>query len=145
MIIRKAILEDAKWILEIRNNEKIRELSLKDTGIIQFENHIKWFSQKIKNNMDLFYVIESDNIIQWYCRLDYMEEKRYIISIAIQPSTLSKWLGSILLWEVLKKLNNWDLIIAEILKNNFISQNFFKNFWFIERKKWIYELLINYA
>lgn len=145
MIIRKAILNDAKWILDIRNNENIRKLSIKDQNEIPFEKHILWFTKKLENKNDILLVIENNTIIEWFCRLDYLEEKKYIISIAINPNTISKWLWSKLLQESIKLLNNWDIIIAEILNSNLISQNFFKKFWFIEDKKWTYELIINHA
>lgn len=145
MIIRKANLKDAEWILNIRNNESIRKLSIKDQNEIPLEKHILWFNKKLENKKDLFLVIEENNNIEWYCRLDYLEEKKYLISIAINPNTLWKWLWSKLLNEIIKILNTWDMIIAEILEWNSISQNFFKKFWFVEKQKWIYELIINHA
>lgn len=147
MIIRKATLEDAKWILDIRNHQDIRKLSLHDKNIIEFENHINWFEKKINNDKDLFYVIENKNIIEWYCRLDFLEKNKYLISIAINPNTLSKWLWSKLLLEVLNNLNNWDNIIAEILEENQISQKFFNKFGFIKIDNWVYKFtkkMINY-
>ena len=145
MIIRRATLNDAEWVLKIRNSEKIRNLSLKDRNIIQLEKHILWFAKKLENKNDVFFVLEIHNAIEWYCRLDYLADKEYLISIAINPYTLSKWLWSKLLIESLKNLNNWDNVIAEIINSNLISQNFFKKFWFIERKEWTYELIINHA
>jgi len=143
MIIRKANINDAEWILHIRNHEKIRILSIKDQNEITFEKHILWFTKKLENKNDLFFVIDSNNIIEWYCRLDCIEDRKYVVSIAINPDIISKWLWSKLLIEALKSLNNWNIVIAEILDTNIISQNFFKKFWFVVKEKWVYELILD--
>lgn len=134
MKIRKAKLEDAEWILEIRNNEKIRKLS-KNQEIIDLYTHKKWFENKLENKKDIYLVWEENNIIFWFIRLDFIKDGEYLISIALEPSYQWKWLWTNLVKQAISKLKSWDKIFADILSNNKVSINFFEKLWF----KKIYE------
>ena len=89
MMIRKAQINDAKWILDIRNHEYIRNLS-NNSEIISLENHIKWFKSKLSDVMNIILVAENNWFIEWFCRLDYIKNKEYLISIAVSPNKISK-------------------------------------------------------
>jgi len=47
MIIREAKIEDAKWVLDIRNSELVRNMSIKNKSIIKFNDHLRWFKKKL--------------------------------------------------------------------------------------------------
>ena len=142
MTIRKAVINDAKWILDIRNNKIIRNLS-NNKNIILLENHIKWLKEKLSNNKNINLIsMNEKNSINWYCRLDCIKEWKYLISIAILPESNSKWIWTQLIKESISFLKTWDNISAEILESNIKSISFFNKFWFNKVKNEVYELKI---
>ena len=145
MIIRKVKLEDAEWILEIRNDENVRKLS-KNQEIIDLIPHKKWFKNKLQNKKDIYLIWEENSIILGFVRLDFIKNNEYLVSIALNSSYQWKWLWTKLLQQAISKLNKWDKIYAEILNNNKISINFFKKLWFKEIYKndieWKYLYLV---
>lgn len=48
MQLRKAIMDDAGFILDMRNDEKTRENSF-NKDIISFDSHVKWFEKKLSD------------------------------------------------------------------------------------------------
>ncbi len=151
MIIRKANINDAKWIFEIRNNSDIRKLS-NNNKELNFKEHLNWLSIKINNinkniTKDIFLVLELEKKIIWYIRLDYIIEKKYLLSIAILKEWQWKWYWHKLFKESLKFLKKWNIIIAEIIKKNINSKIFFEKLWFSlekeDKEKFIYKYIFN--
>ncbi len=142
MNLRKAIIADAQWILDIRNHKVIRKLS-NNPGKINLEQHLVWFQNKLNDSTNICIVSEKVWwVIMGYCRLDYIRRHQYLVSIAISPDTLSRGLGSKILKYSLWYLKKWDIVTAEILGNNIVSIAFFRKFWFREYKKGFYQLKI---
>ena len=56
-IIRLAEEKDAESIFQLANEKSVRESSL-NTAPISWDNHIKWFSQKLKDDKCFFYIAE---------------------------------------------------------------------------------------
>ena len=143
MIIRKARLSDGEWILNIRNSALIRKLS-NDTEVISLRDHLLWYNNKLTNTKNIYFISEdTKRTVTWYCRLDYLTEWFYLVSIALLPDVISKWLGSKLLQTSLLWLKKWDRVEAEILDSNSISISFFTKFWFKKIKDNLYQLKIN--
>jgi len=140
-MIRKATINDAEPILKIRNNKIIRELSNNNT-LLSLNEHIKWFKNKLLDEKNVYLVSISNNLVIWYCRLDYIEKSKYMISIAIIPESNSKWIWTSLFKESINYLNKWSIINAEILESNIKSINFFTKLGFDKINDKLYQLQI---
>ncbi|MBO4309650.1 MAG: GNAT family N-acetyltransferase [Lachnospiraceae bacterium] len=69
VILRKASFEDAKIILEWRNDRVTRENSF-SKDIIDYETHIKWFASKLEDENCFMYMMESDEETVGQIRID---------------------------------------------------------------------------
>ena len=83
MVIRKATINDAEWILNIRNTPDIFKY-FKNNTFLSLEKHINWLKNYLSNNKNIFLISEEENwIISWYIRKDYIKDSEFEISIAI--------------------------------------------------------------
>ena len=131
MVIRKATINDAEWILNIRNTPDIFKY-FKNNTFLSLEKHINWLKNYLSNNKNIFLISEEENwIISWYIRKDYIKDSEFEISIAININFQKKWIAWKLLKELLLLSNNWDIIYAEVNNNNIASFNFFQKNWFL--------------
>lgn len=82
--LRKAIESDVKNIFELSNEENVRENSI-ITEPITWENHVKWFNDKINDN-DYLILIAEDELNQFVGQVRYeFENNQAIVSISIAP------------------------------------------------------------
>lgn len=131
--VRKARLEDARRVWELRNDPVARKWSKSDAEI-PFDQ--KWFEQKyFVGKKNQCFVLQCGGKVYGYCRLDLKDEKEvFEISIAIDSSLRSRGLGTKLLGDTLKKFASRP-IAASIKKGNKASQRLFQKFGFeIERQ-----------
>jgi ribosomal protein S18 acetylase RimI-like enzyme len=128
MIVRKATIDDAKWILNVRNNETIRMVSL-EKEIIPLEQHIKRFSSFIWNEKNICIIAEDNGVVAGYCRIAD-KEWRWLASIAILPTYQWRWLWKTLLSDAVSRYPKGQEIIAEIIETNLASINLFEKIWF---------------
>lgn len=133
MNIRKVNMKDAEQILKIRNNPEIFKYFRNSTSI-WLKDHLIWFNEYIKNDKNVFIVLEIDWIIQWYWRKDFIKNNEFEISILVSPNIQQKWYWKKILKSLLDNTFNWEIIYAEILKDNIWSQKLFDSFWFKEDK-----------
>jgi UDP-2,4-diacetamido-2,4,6-trideoxy-beta-L-altropyranose hydrolase len=132
-IVRRASVEDAQRIWEIRNHPLSRKESL-NTEEISLADHISWFSAKyLANSKDNCSVLEIDKKTVGYCRLD-VQDSKYIVSIAIDPDHHGKGLGTFLLGESLHQLNLDKTVLATVRKDNPASLRIFEKNGFIPVK-----------
>ena len=131
--VRKAQMDDAKKVWEIRNSPEIASLSFSKQSI-KLEDHLRWFR---KNYIDLAdnkcFVIEGEKGTFGYCRMDRVENA-YRISIAIESGTQRSGAGSFLLNNSIKMLDTKKEILAEVMNTNQASKNFFEKNRFILKK-----------
>lgn len=127
MIIRKATIDDAIWILEIRNNSQVTKF-FKKTWEISLEQHRIWLEKYLNNKYNLFLICIDKNCwkIVWYIRKDCLEKNKFELSIAIDINFQKQWIASILLSNLLENTKYNEILFAEIFKNNIKSINFFK-------------------
>lgn len=122
--IRLAKVEDMEDIFNLSNDDLVRANSFNQEKI-QWEDHQKWFKDKISNEDSIFYVAEtpSNNFIG-YVRLE-KEKKSWIITIHITNNYRNKRLGR----EILKKICNLNadkIIIAFVKEKNLPSLKSFE-------------------
>lgn len=120
--IRLAALGDIKEVFNLSNDKNVRRNSIHNETII-WEDHIKWFNEKISSYKDLFYIFEIDNEFLGYCRLDKKDEE-WVISIAIKEDFRNKGYGKQIIKKVCK-LNNEKDITAYVKKSNQSSLQMF--------------------
>ena len=97
IIFEKIISEndtDIKKILEIRNEEKVRNSMINDEIII-FEKHKSWISGHLKNNKKIFYKIKFLNKLIGLITLDINEKKNVSWAFYISEKT-QKGLGALI-------------------------------------------------
>jgi len=127
-LVRKAKKEDSKKIWEIRNHSLSRK-NFNNPDEILWEDHKAWFDDKYFNWKDnyCFVLVDKSNKVIGYCRFDFeTEEKFYIVSIAVNPNNYNQGLGSKLLSESIKRIEDGRSILAEVHKNNISSLKLFE-------------------
>ena len=121
--IRLATLDDMKDVFELSNDDVVRENSINQNKI-EWDDHVKWFENKIKNR-SLFYIIENqNNDFVGQVRFDLCPEA--VISISITKRFRGMGLASKIINQCsnISKLNK---IIAYVKKDNLASQKSFLN------------------
>ncbi len=120
--IRLANIDDIKNIFDLSNDDKVRANSI-HTEKIEWENHVKWFSNRINIENAPFYIIEdNNNNFIGQARIDNTEEP--IISISITNNYRGKGLATNII-SMCSKASNYNKIFAYIKKENLPS---FKSF-----------------
>ncbi len=120
--IRLAKTEDMKNVFDLSNDDTVRQNSI-HTEKIEWENHVKWFENRLNNTNSPFYIIESlseDFIGQ--VRIDKKDEN--IISISIKKDFRGKGLAPDIIRECSIK-SKFNEIYAYIKSDNIPSQNAF--------------------
>lgn len=121
-IIRPAEERDMKAVFELSNDMQVRANSI-NTEPIKWENHVKWFRNRIKKINEPFYIVESlDKKFIAQVRLDQKDE--IIISISISADFRGKGLAS----EIIKRcseISKMNTITAFVKEENIASQKAF--------------------
>ncbi|GLR72994.1 GNAT family N-acetyltransferase [Agaribacter marinus] len=105
MHIRLAASMDADDIYIWRNDELVRDMSL-NSGIVDYESHIEWFSATLKNENRYLFIGEIDGHKVGVCRFDLdgtTLPKQALVSINMNPSFRGRGLAK----PMLKKAIEW--------------------------------------
>ena len=74
--IRKVNKGDANILFDMANDKTVR-INAFNKGFINYENHMKWFSKKLKNNNTHMYIAKDlNNLVIGQVRFDYMNSKK---------------------------------------------------------------------
>ena len=126
--IRNAKETDSKDVFKWRNDEITREMS-HSPEIIEWENHIRWYSNSLNSERRILLICEDDrNGKIAIIRFD-ISESNAVISINLNPSHRGKGLarscliGSIEFFS--KEYTKIKNLIAEIKEDNIASQKTF--------------------
>ena len=84
MKLKKADMNDARFVFDIRNDRKVRSVSW-NTDIIVWENHLEWFKKHFKE----FMIILIDDLSVGYVRKDKDD-----ISIALKDGFRNQHIAS---------------------------------------------------
>jgi RimJ/RimL family protein N-acetyltransferase len=134
MILRKVTIEDAKILLDWRNDPMTRAQSI-NGGEIKPEDHLVWL-QKSLSNPDRFLFIATDETGALFgnCRIDKeLEDGReiYELSWTIAPEWRGKGLGKTMLGELLKEtVLKGKRLKAVIKRDNVASAKIAERFGF---------------
>jgi len=118
--VRPITQEDSPHLWRIRNLDVVRALS-NNPDPIPREQHDNWFSKYYQDPDNHCMVIEVDNVVAGYCRIDHG-----LISIALDPNYHGLGLGTRLLQETINRVSPAVAkITAEIRRENEISLKLF--------------------
>jgi L-amino acid N-acyltransferase YncA len=117
---------DLDFFYEIRNHPLNRVFATIPDTNIDYKDHCQWFTQKIADPSNLFFVIRTNGSSAGYIRVNSANE----ISVALHPDWQKKGLGSGSLRELCRELATRPLfkgkeLKAIILQTNKVSLNAF--------------------
>ncbi|CUB02894.1 pseudaminic acid biosynthesis-associated protein PseG [Marinomonas fungiae] len=122
--LRRATLSDAQLTFQWQQHPDTRRYALtKKTP--SWEEHLAWFTNKLKSYTDYFYLIVKDGVNVGVVRLDRQKAHHYLVSIYIDPNCYGQGLA-------IAALSNLDTIHphihihATVLVENVASQALFK-------------------
>ena len=134
VIFRKANLSDVNLYFNWSNDPEVRAKSF-DSSIIKWEDHVKWFTEKISNPDYFFYIFQNKNLDYiGQVRINKINDKDAVIGVSVCSEQRGMGYGSIILIESCKdffKLNNSFIINAYIKNINFSSKNIFEKAGFV--------------
>jgi RimJ/RimL family protein N-acetyltransferase len=149
--IRNALKADVDLIFKWSNDDLVRDQSFNTEKII-YEDHVKWFNEKLNDTNNLFFIVELNSLPIGLVRF-HLQEDNVVIGILIDENYRGKnlsvptlILGCEEYFKVYKKP-----IIAFIKKTNFVSVRLFKKAGFEYLKDdviqdipcYVYELINN--
>jgi RimJ/RimL family protein N-acetyltransferase len=138
---RKPTINDARLYFDWANDKTVRENSYKQDAI-SFENHVSWFTQKLKSPDCFFYLFTDESgTPAGQVRIDKSKDE-IIIGISIDEKFRGKNLGAEMLLQSSNDYFNHfpgATIIAYIKENNMASLKIFRNAGFEGDEKVIVE------
>jgi UDP-2,4-diacetamido-2,4,6-trideoxy-beta-L-altropyranose hydrolase len=127
-VLRKVTLDDARHLLEWRNDDSVRLVSL-DSAPIAWSDHLAWLQRKLVDPDHFHWIAESDGEPSGSIRFDIIDNKARV-SIAVAPGRRGEGLGGRLLAEgegqLLDKRDDVFQFVAEILPGNAPSRRLFE-------------------
>lgn len=140
MKIKKANLEDAKIIYDLANDIESRKNSFQ-SSLINYEDHLVWISNKLKNNSLIYYLYYDDSMKNiGFVRFDFNEFDNIIASIVVDKNFRGKGFASKMIINGINELSSekkFSNITAYVLKSNTPSLKSFINAGFIIDKELI--------
>ena len=129
LTFRKANLSDVNQYYTWLNDSEVRENSFYST-IIKWEDHVKWFTEKI-NNPDYYFYIFQDDSLKYIgqVRIHKINNTNAVIGVSVCSEQRGLGYGSIILIEScidFFKFNNSFIINAYIKNNNISSKIIFE-------------------
>ena len=127
MIVRLATKEDARPVLDIRNDPMTRVQSVQNQELISLSEHLLWFEQQYFGDAkSRCFVLDDNGKVIGYCRYDLGANDEYTVSIAISPEYHGRGLGHLLLSQSIIQFPAGKSIIAEVKKGNMPSIRLFQ-------------------
>ncbi|MCF6465227.1 GNAT family N-acetyltransferase [Clostridium sp. Cult2] len=107
------------------NDYEVRANSF-NTDEIKYDEHVKWFESKLKQDTSSMYILEIQNKKIGLVRLDKILAHKYLINYSIAREYRGQGYGTILL-KLIKEKYNSNLLIGKVKKDNIASIRAFKN------------------
>ncbi|WP_051233626.1 GNAT family N-acetyltransferase [Butyrivibrio sp. NC3005] len=131
MNLKKATINDARDILDWRNDKDTRENSFSNE-IIDYESHIKWFEKKLSDNNCRMFILIDNNEKIGQIRVD-INNKIGEISYMISPKYRGKGYGSKIVDLIEKELIGEVKVLTALVKStNKSSQKIFLKNEYVE-------------
>ncbi len=120
--IRLATVYDVKKVFELSNDNVVRANSINQEKI-RWEDHVKWFEERIKKQDVPFYIVESLDG-EFIAQVHFDKREEVTVSIGITEQFRGKGLASKIIEQCSRK-TSLKKIIAFVKKENFVSQKAF--------------------
>ena len=121
--IRLADMTDMERVFNLSNDDFVRENSVNKSKIL-WENHVQWFSERIKNTKEPFYVFE-DKAGNFVAQVRFnKEDEEFVISVSLEKDFRGKGLAANIIKIASEKFGKYP-IVAYIKKNNIPSAKSF--------------------
>lgn len=122
--LRRATIGDMEAIFALSNEDVVRQQSI-NSSPIQWDDHQKWFSEKITDVSCEFYLVETgEGHFVGQVRIEARDEN--VISISISKEFRGKRLAATIL-EKASSMSNFQPITAYIKKDNQASLKSFEH------------------
>jgi RimJ/RimL family protein N-acetyltransferase len=122
--IRPVTMEDAKTILEWRNDPETRSRSFTQ-DVIDPDTHMNWFGRKMQDPACLLFMLEDQGRAVGHIRIDSVGDVGEI-SYMIDPAKRGKGYGTVILSEIESALpENLHVLMGMVQENNIPSQKCF--------------------
>lgn len=130
VMTRRATRDDAAMVLAWRNAPHVRSVS-RDNRVIEWEAHRAWFERILASPDHLMLIAEKNAVPIGVVRFDRLADRRYEISLYLNPIVARRKLGLPMIDAAQRALSREvgrDLVIlAETLPGNAVSQRLFLN------------------
>jgi len=114
--LRDARREDGDLLFNWANDYEVR-LNSFNSNPIKYEEHIRWFDNKLKSSNSSMYVFEVDEIAVGMIRLDLVDGQSHLINYSICKGHRGKGYATELL-RLIKELNKASLLIGKVKSTN---------------------------
>jgi RimJ/RimL family protein N-acetyltransferase len=134
--LRRANKDDIRNIYELSNSEEVRKVSFVQDKFT-FEQHKKWFNEKMKSANDIIIIAEENNSFIGQIRFT-IDNHSADISMSIKKEYQGRGVGREMFRKSLEIISidyNLSKIYAYVKLDNLISNNFFKKIGFEEIDK----------
>ena len=125
-----ATSEDVRFIFELANDPSVRAQAI-NTGAIAWDDHVNWFSQKLRSSETKIYIARAWKKLLGQVRLDRQADG-WLISYSIVANQRGLGLGTQLIAEAMK-LHRGDLLKAQVRNDNVASMKVFEKLGFEKR------------
>lgn len=132
IVLRKALEEDVDITFYWASNKIVRKFAIQKDEII-FDQHKKWFLNKISSDDCIYFIADVNNIPIGSIRFDLNEKKEALLSFLLNPKFQGKGYGKEILekgCDELLKLKNLAKIIGVVNTENIPSLKTFKSIGF---------------
>jgi len=130
--LRSAKLFDKEKTYEWANDPLVRKFSFNNDPV-SFENHLKWFMERLNSNHCAYYILEIEENAVGSIRFD-IEKNTAKINYLIDPEFTGKGLGTRILKEGIDRLRSEKpsvrIIYGFVIKGNLASIKIFEKLGF---------------
>lgn len=131
--LKQASKEDCDLLFSWVNNESVRKNSFNQDKIL-YEDHIKWFDNRINSNECFIFILEEQDVPIGQVRIDIESKKTAIISYSIDENYRGRGLSLVMLTLLEKKIKcdflNINKLIGFVKIENIASQKTFESLKF---------------
>lgn len=118
-----------KWV-----NDRDVRLNSFNSEQIKYEDHVKWFNDKMKSNNSSIYLFKVNDVNVGLIRLDKIDKDTYLINYSIAKEYRRKGYATILLRLIKDKYKD-NLLIGKVKNKNIASIKAFIRAKYIMKKE----------
>lgn len=126
--LKKVKQQDIKLLFKWVNDPEVRKNAL-NTDLIEWENHVNWFTNKLSNPKSKIFIFENENTKIGQIRIDKVDKDRWLIGYSIDKDHRGKGYGFLMTNALLRRYNNFKFL-AIVRSENIPSQKVFEKLKF---------------